>query len=168
MGIGRAGNGGRRVKELLAGPVRVVNVGLEQFASDLRGAGVEVAEVEWSPPAASPEALALADRLEAGTAAGERIDAANREAVDRMLRGDPVLVDVLPAEEVVPGMRDRLLLHAGPPVEWSRMCGPMRGAVAGAAVLEGWAGDLDEAEALAAADAASISRPTTTTTRWGR
>ena len=68
-----------------------------------------------------------------------------------MLRGDPVLVDVLPAEEVVPGMRDRLLLHAGPPVEWGRMCGPMRGAVAGAAVLEGWARDLDEAETLAAA-----------------
>ena len=59
------------------------------------------------------------------------------------LRGDPVLVDVRPAEEVVPGMRDRLLLHAGPPVEWERMCGPMRGAVAGAAVLEGWADDLD-------------------------
>ena len=138
------------MKELLAGPVRVVNVGLEQFASDLRAAGVEVADVEWSPPVADPAALALADRLEAGTVAGGRIDAANREAVDRMLRGDPVLVDVRPAGEVVPGMRDRLLLHAGPPVEWSRMCGPMRGAVAGAAVLEGWAGDLDEAEALAA------------------
>ena len=138
------------LKELLAGPVRVVNVGLEQFASDLRAAGVEVAEVEWSPPSADPDVLALADRLEAGTAAGDRIDAANREAVDRMLRGDPVLVDVLPAEEAVPGMRDRLLLHAGPPVEWGRMCGPMRGAVAGAAVLEGWARDLDEAETLAA------------------
>ena len=138
------------MRDLLAGPVRVVNVGLEQFASDLRGAGVEVAEVEWAPPAADPDALALADRLDAGTPAGDRIDAANGEAVDRMLRGDPVLVDVLPAEETVPGMRDRLLLHAGPPVEWDRMCGPMRGAVAGAAVLEGWARDLDEAEALAA------------------
>ena len=138
------------LKDLLAGPVRVVNVGLEQFASDLRVAGVDVADVEWSPPAADPAALALADRLEAGTAAGDRIDAANREAVDRMLRGDPVLVDVRPAVEVVPGIRDRLLLHAGPPVEWSRMCGPMRGAVAGAAVLEGWAGDLEEAAELAA------------------
>ena len=138
------------LKELLAGPVRAVNVGLGQFAEDLRGAGVEVAEVDWSPPVAEPAALALADRLEAGTAAGERIDAANREAVDRMLRGDPVLVDVLPAAEVVPGMRDRLALHAGPPVDWSRMCGPMRGAIAGAVVLEGWAGDLDEATELAA------------------
>ena len=137
------------MKDLLAGPLKVVNIGLGRFAADLRAAGVEAVEVEWSPPAAGPDALALADRLEVGTA-GERIDAANREAVDRMLRGDPVLVDVLPAGEAVPGLRDRLLLHAGPPVEWRRMCGPMRGAAAGAAVLEGWARDLDEAEALAA------------------
>ena len=138
------------MKELLAGPLRVVNVGLEQFSADLRAAGVEVSDVDWSPPPAAPSALALAERLEAGSALGDRVEAANREAVERLLRGDPVLVDVRPAEEVVPGMRDRLLLHAGPPVGWDRMCGPMRGAVAGAAVLEGWAVDLDAAAALAA------------------
>lgn len=139
------------MKDLLTGPVRVVNVGLARFAADLRAEGVEVAEVDWAPPAAAPAALALADRLEAGSPAGDRIEAANREAAGRMLRGDPVLIDVLPAEEAVPGMRDRLLLHAGPPIGWERMCGPMRGAVAGAAVLEGWAGDLAEAADLAAA-----------------
>ena len=138
------------MKELLAGPLRVVNVGLEQFSADLRAAGVAVADVDWSPPSAAPCALALAERLESGAPLGDRVDAANREAVDRLLRGDPVLADVLPAEEVVPGMRDRLLLHAGPPVEWDRMCGPMRGAVAGAVVLEGWADDLGAAAALAA------------------
>ena len=41
-------------------------------------------------------------------------------------------------------------LHAGPPIEWSRMCGPMRGAIAGIAVFEGWAGTLEEATRLAA------------------
>ena len=138
------------MKDLLAGPVRVINIGLRQFAADLRAAGVAAVEVDWAPPAADPAALVLADRLEAGTPAGDRIEAANREAVARILRGDPVLVDVVPAAEAVPGMRDRLLLHAGPPVEWDRMCGPMRGAVAGAAVLEGWARSLDEAAALAA------------------
>ena len=137
------------MKELFTGPLRVVNVGLGQFAADLRAAGVEVADVDWSPPAAAPSAIVLADGLEAGSAAGDRIEAANRIAVDRLLQGDPVLVDVRPACDVVPGMRDRLLLHAGPPVEWARMCGPMRGAVAGAIVLEGWADDLDAAAALA-------------------
>ncbi len=138
------------MKELLSGPPRVVNVGLEHFSADLRTAGVEVADIDWSPPSAASSALALAERLEAASPLGDRIDAANREAVERLLRGDPVLVDVRPAAEVVPGMRDRLVLHAGPPLEWSRMCGPMRGAAAGAAVLEGWADDLDAATALAA------------------
>ena len=135
--------------ELLAGPLRVVNVGLEHFAAELRAAGVEVADVEWSPPAVTSAGLRLAARLEVGSAAGDRVEDANREAVERLLRGDPVLVDVRPAAEVVPGMRERLVLHAGPPVEWTRMCGPMRGAVAGAVVLEGWAEDLDAAAALA-------------------
>ena len=36
---------------------RVINVGLEQFASDLATQGVEVIHVDWSPPAASDSKL---------------------------------------------------------------------------------------------------------------
>ena len=56
----------------------------------------------------------------------ERINAANVEALRRIVAADPVLVDVAPASEVIPGMRDRLILHAGPPVDWARMCGAQR------------------------------------------
>ena len=78
---------------------------------------------------------------------------ANREAVRRMLSCDPVLVDVIPAAEAIPDLKERMILHAGPPIGWERMCGPMRGAVAGIAVFEGWAADLGEAEEMAAAGA---------------
>jgi hypothetical protein len=80
----------------------------------------------------------------------ERIDAANREAHRRILGGDPVLVDVMTAKAAIPDLPDRTVLHAGPPIAWERMCGPMRGAVAGAIVFEGWASSLKEAEELAA------------------
>ena len=80
----------------------------------------------------------------------ERVEAANALAVERMLAADPVLVDVRPAGEVIDGLEDRMILHAGPPIEWARMCGPMRGAVAGAIVLEGWAPTLEAATALVA------------------
>ncbi len=80
----------------------------------------------------------------------ERIEAANAEALARMLAADPVLVDVLPAAEVLPVLGARTILHAGPPLVWDDMCGPMRGAVAGIAVFEGWAGDLEQAASLAA------------------
>ena len=80
----------------------------------------------------------------------EKIEQANQEAVRRMLTADPVLVDVIPASEAIPGLGDRMILHAGPPIEWARMCGPLRGAIAGIAVFEGWAEDLAAAEAMAA------------------
>lgn len=78
------------------------------------------------------------------------IEAANRRAVERILAADPVLVDVRPAGEVIQGLKDRMILHAGPPIAWDRMCGPLQGAIAGATVFEGWADDLEGAFDLAA------------------
>ena len=82
----------------------------------------------------------------------ERIESANQRAVDVMLAGDPVLIDVIPAVDAIPELSNgKLILHAGPPVEWERMCGPMQGAIAGIAVFEGWAENLNEAMSKAAA-----------------
>ncbi len=86
------------------------------------------------------------------------IEEANQEALRRMLAGEPVLVDVVPAAQAIPDLADRTILHAGPPIGWERMCGPMRGAVMGIAVFEGWAGDLDGA-ARQAADGAFAFHP---------
>ncbi len=83
----------------------------------------------------------------------EQIERANQEAVRRMLAADPLLVDVIPAAEAIPALRENTILHAGPPIAWDRMCGPMRGAVAGIAVFEGWASDLDRAAEMAASGA---------------
>ncbi len=82
----------------------------------------------------------------------ETIEEANAEALRRMLAADPVLVDVIPAGEAMPSLGGRTILHAGPPIDWARMCGPMRGAVAGIAVFEGWAPDLKTATTMAAED----------------
>jgi hypothetical protein len=81
------------------------------------------------------------------------IDEANREALRRIVAGEPVLVDVIPASQAIPELTDRVILHAGPPIGWDRMCGPMRGAVMGIAVFEGWAKDLDDATVNAAGGA---------------
>ena len=81
----------------------------------------------------------------------QRIEEANQQAIERMVAGDPVLVDVIPAAKAIPALKERMILHAGPPIEWGRMCGPMRGAIMGIAVFEGWANDLADAESKAAA-----------------
>src|SRR5512136_623270 len=77
------------------------------------------------------------------------IEKANAEAVGRMMDARPVLVGLGKARDVIPGMRDNLLLHAGPPITWERMSGPVRGAVIGALIFEGKAANEAEAVALA-------------------
>jgi hypothetical protein len=81
------------------------------------------------------------------------IEDANQETLRRMLAGEPVLVDVVSAAAAIPELAGRVILHAGPPLSWQRMCGPMRGAVTGIAVFEGWAKDLADAGRQAAAGA---------------
>lgn len=78
------------------------------------------------------------------------IESANTTAVTRMMDARPILKGVAVARDVIPGMKDNLFLHAGPPIEWARMSGPLRGAVMGALLLEGLAHNAAEAEALAA------------------
>ncbi|MEM7117209.1 MAG: DUF1116 domain-containing protein [Chloroflexota bacterium] len=76
------------------------------------------------------------------------IDQANETAVSRMMAARPILKTVATARDVIPGMRDNLLLHAGPPITWERASGPMRGAIIGALIFEGLASDWGSAEAL--------------------
>ncbi len=76
------------------------------------------------------------------------IEKANQLAVERMMESRPVLVGVDLARNVIPGMQENLLLHAGPPISWERMSGPVRGAVAGALIFEGQAKSYAEAEKL--------------------
>jgi len=73
------------------------------------------------------------------------IDQANRTAVERMMSARPILKAVATARDVIPGMKDNLLLHAGPPIEWERMSGPLRGAIIGAMLFEGLAANEREA-----------------------
>ncbi|MEM4535864.1 MAG: DUF1116 domain-containing protein [Nitrososphaerota archaeon] len=78
----------------------------------------------------------------------DEIEKANKEAVERMMDSEPVWVDVGIAREKIPEMKDYLLLHAGPPITWEKASGPMRGAILGAILYEGWADTPEEAEKL--------------------
>ena len=84
------------------------------------------------------------------------IDAANQTALRRVQDAEPVLVDVVPARDVIPVLEEGILLHAGPPIEWPRMSGPMKGAIVGAIRYEGWANTEADAEAMASAAAVAF------------
>ena len=79
----------------------------------------------------------------------EQINEANRRVAERIGSAQPVLIDVKPAVQAVPGMTKTTILHAGPPIEWEKMCGPMKGAVIGALIYEGLVKSTREAEIMA-------------------
>jgi len=132
-----------KINEIFGKPLKVINVGLESMAQAVRTQGIPVVDVDWRPPAEGVPHLRF-------TKDGLDIEAANAEVCRRIKGGRPVLVGMGIAKDVIPGMHERMILHAGPPVTWERMCGPQRGAVMGALIYEGIAKDEAEAEEIAA------------------
>src|SRR4051794_9797293 len=124
---------------LLASEPRVVTAGADLFADALTAQALPHTPVTWQPP---PDGTA--DAL-APVLADPRRVAANAEAARRMLAAGALLVDVLPAAEVV-GLEPGRFCHAGPPIGWERASGPLRGALIGAMIFEGLAADPAEAE----------------------
>ena len=120
---------------------RLVTAGAELFADALRAQAVPVTPVDWRPPTAGTE-----DELVRVLADPRRTEA-NASAVRRMLDSAAHLVDVVPAADAL-GLGPTDFLHAGPPIGWERASGPLRGALLGAAALEGAADSPEAAEPL--------------------
>lgn len=80
----------------------------------------------------------------------EKIAQANKEALDKILSAQPAIVGIGKAGDDIPGMTKKTILHAGPPITWDRMSGPLRGAIIGGLIYEGLAANEEEAKVLAA------------------
>lgn len=145
------------VTDLFSSDLKPINLGLDMFSDDLKSQGIEPVLMDWTPPGGGdPEVIAALSRLE-DPAVAEKIDAANEVALERILSAQPFLEGFGQAIDTVPGMTKTTILHAGPPIEFTRMSGPMKGAVTGALVFEGLAKDLDEAFELAASGEITFS-----------
>ncbi|MFI0349713.1 DUF1116 domain-containing protein [Actinomadura sp. 9N407] len=138
-----------RLNGLLTREPGVVAAGAGVLAEALEGQAVPVERVDWRPP---PDGMA--DALVA-VMGRPGYAAANERAVSRMLGARPHLVDVRPAAEVL-GLESGTFLHAGPPLEWERASGPMRGALIGAMLLEGLADSPEKAERILEKGAATL------------
>jgi hypothetical protein len=76
------------------------------------------------------------------------VEEANRSAIEKMRTSRPFLVDIQPAIKVFKNMKGNTISHAGPPIDWQRMCGPMKGAIVATMIYEGLANDWDDAVRL--------------------
>ncbi|MEA2010572.1 MAG: DUF1116 domain-containing protein [Actinomycetota bacterium] len=129
----------------------IVTAGTDMLAASIEEQGPAVERADWRPPhEGTEEALSV-------LFSDDQMRDANEIAIGRMLAVRPQLVDVKVARDVFPGMTDRTFLHAGPPLEWERASGPMRGAIIGAMIYEGLADDPDDAAARAAQGEVELS-----------
>ena len=104
-----------RINELFKG-INAINVGIEMFKDDIVRQGASAVHLDWRPPGGGkPEVIAALDLL-SDPAMAKRIDAANEEAVRRIVESHPVLVGFGRAIDVVPGMTKTTIVHAGPPI----------------------------------------------------
>ncbi len=140
------------MSQIFQSELKVINIGLRSFKETLDKQNVRAVHVDWRPPLIVDNTAMAVIRSNA-----VRIEAANRKALEKILNSKPVITGMGKALEVIPGMKKNLLLHAGPPVNWQSMCGPMRGAVIGALMYEGLAGDVEQAEQIAASGAIEFS-----------
>lgn len=134
----------------LARPAQVVTAGVELFADIVRRRGLPVIERAWAPPLdGDAETYRRLFGLGGTLARVQDWDKANAQVIGRMLEADPVVIDVAPAHRLIPALRgERRLLHAGPPLAFAEMTGPMQAAAVGAVLFEGWADDPDAARRL--------------------
>jgi len=134
---------------LLTQAPTVLNIGIDGFNESIRQHGGQVEHLPWRPPGNADPLLAwnLARLMD-----DARITAANAEACKRIIQSRPMWEDIaMRADGVWPEMKGtRLLLHAGPPVAWDAMCGPMHGAMVGAVLYEGWAKTPEQAQKMLA------------------
>lgn len=127
--------------------VNIVNVGTKIFYEDLVLQGQDVVQVDWVPIAnGNKEVMNLLDRY----LDDPKVAQANQKAVNKIMQGQPVLVDIGLAKDMIPGFDSHTVLHAGPPIEFERMCGTVKGAIIGALLFEGLATTEEEALSLAA------------------
>ena len=128
--------------ELLRREPHIISAGLRLLAEAAQRQAARVTQVDWAPPMAGTQ-----DDLVA-VLSDPRRGAANALAAARMLAVRAQLVDVMPARTAL-DLQPGEFLHAGPPVTWERAAGPLRGALMGAAVLEGLASSPEAAAQLA-------------------
>ena len=103
-------------------PIKTINLGLEGMAAGIEQQGADVIRANWNPPSQIVPNLIFTNQ-------GVSIDDANDEACQRIIQSQARLIGMGIAKEVIPGMREDMILHAGPPITWERMCGPTRGAI---------------------------------------
>lgn len=134
--------------QLLSEKPKIINIGLKSFAQVVESFGCDVVQYDWMPPAGGDVKLIKTLSFLRGYE-GFDIDEANRSVIAKIVASQPVIKDVVPAKSVIKELNEgKVLLHAGPPIQYKDMPDPVQGSCVGASLFEGWAATEEEARKL--------------------
>lgn len=135
---------------MLANKPKIINIGLPSFAEVAEDFGCEVVQYDWQPPAGGDIQMIKAlnylrhyEELD--------IEEANRRVITKIVAAQPVLKDNVPARSVIPVLNEnggKVILHAGPPIDYKDMPATVQGSCVGAVLFEEWAEDEAGARTL--------------------
>lgn len=136
------------LRKLLSEKPHIINIGLKSFAQVVEQFGCEVVQYDWQPPAGGNVKLIKTLNFLRNY---EGIDELNREVIAKVVGSQPILRDNVRAKDVIPQFAEnngKVILHAGPPVEYKNMPDPMQGSCVGAVLFEEWADNEPEARRM--------------------
>ena len=137
-----------KLMQLLSQKPKIINVGLKSFAEVAEDFGCEVVQYDWMPPAGGDVRLIKTLNFLRNY---EGIDEANKRVIAKVVASQPVIKHVKRAKEVIPQIAEgKVILHAGPPIEFKNMPDPVQGSCVGAVLFEEWADNEADARALLA------------------
>lgn len=134
-----------KIHQLFSQKISVLNIGIKWFSDNVNLKGAKAIQLEWKPPASGN--IDLINILK--SLYNEEVEDANQKVIEIIQNGHPKLIGLGIARDVIPGFDEWTILHAGPPIEWDLMCGPMKGAVIGGLIYEQKARTKKEAEEIA-------------------
>ncbi|MEG9545779.1 acyl-CoA synthetase FdrA [Mannheimia sp. HC-2023] len=133
---------------LLSEKPKIINIGLKSFADVAEKFGCQVVQFNWQPPAGGNiqliKALNFLNEYE-----GLDIDEANRKVIAKVVAAAPIIRDNVLAKTVIKELNEgKVILHAGPPIQYKDMPNTVQGSCVGAVLFEKWATDEASARAL--------------------
>lgn len=139
-----------KLLQMLSEKPKIINIGLKSFTEVAEQFGCEAVQYDWMPPAGgNVELIKTLNFLR--NYDGFDIDEANRSVIAKVVGSQPVIMDVVPAKSVIKELQyGKVILHAGPPIEYKNMPDPVQGSCVGAVLFQRWADNEEDARKLLA------------------
>ena len=123
----------------------VINVGVKPFADGVLDQGVKALHLAWKPPVDAGLCRMIADME---PSLREKIERSNAEAVQMLNAAEGHWVGLEKAIKAIPGFKENMIMHSGPPIAWEDMIGVQKRGVCYGAIHAGLAKTVEEAAAM--------------------